>query len=118
MSGTPKGQHASVDKFLVVSKLLIDKRLEELVKENQELRLSLFWEKHSQSRLMELMKHANRSEYMGGIGCNCFHCETVGRMDIYWHQAADMQSDCYFSSYLEGLLLSYGLSVANDGYVS
>jgi hypothetical protein len=52
------------------------------------------------------------------IGCNCFHCETVGRMDIWWHQAADMQSDCYFSSYLEGLLLSYGLSVANDGYVS
>lgn len=66
-----------VERLTLVAKVLMDVRLLELMRENEELKLKLFWKEHNPSMLKQAMAVANTVE--GGPGCTCLACIVGGR---------------------------------------
>ena len=66
-----------VERLSLVAKVLMDTRLQELRRENEELRLKLFWKEHNPSMLRQAMTVANTAE--GGPRCACLACIVGGR---------------------------------------
>lgn len=56
-----------VERLSLVAKVLMDTRLLELKRENEELKLKLFWKDHNPSMLKQAMAVANTVE--GGPRC-------------------------------------------------
>ncbi len=48
-----------IERLAAVSKILFDTRLFELRRENEALKLKLFWKEHSPRMLRDCMSHAN-----------------------------------------------------------
>jgi len=69
----------SVERLSLVAKVLMDTRLLELKRENEELKLKLFWKEHNPSMLKQAMAVANKAE--GGPRCACLACIVGGRCE-------------------------------------
>jgi hypothetical protein len=92
---------APVDKLRQVAKILTDVRLDELVKENQRLRLALFWRDHSHERLREVLE----GSIQRFIRCECKKCIIKGCSDSFkgsW--------ECSVQSYFEKYVNKHGFS--------
>ena len=68
-----------VERLSLVAKVLMDSRLLELKRENEELRLKLFWKDHSPSMLKAAMAAANK--VASGPQCACLACIVGGRCE-------------------------------------
>jgi len=66
-----------VERLALVAKVLMDTRLLELKRENEALKLQLFWRDHNPSMLRQAMAVANTVE--GGPRCACLACIVGGR---------------------------------------
>ena len=73
----PSRAMQGTERLCVVAKVFMDTRLLELKRENEELKLKLFWKEHNPSMLKRAMLVANRSE--AGPGCTCLACIVGGR---------------------------------------
>ena len=69
----------NLDRLATVSKVFMDSRVVELRRENEELRLRLFWKDHNVQMLEKVMKEANQMD--NAPKCNCFRCVLTERMD-------------------------------------
>ena len=127
-----------VERLSLVAKVLMDTRLLELKRENEELKLKLFWTEHNPRMLKQAMTVANVR--VGGPRCACLACIVGGRCEDgtrgfapypFVHQYDDhvimSQHDrchlkCQFKPWFEGKIRESGMSVWAstvfvDGYV-
>ena len=102
-----------VERLSIVSKVLFDSRLCELKRENEELRLRVFWLEHSESKFAELMQLANCSE--SGPWCSCFACLESGRFHpMYAGPGTDTcMWNCTFKPWFEEIVGRCGMSVGH-----
>jgi hypothetical protein len=68
-----------VERLSLVAKVLMDTRLLELKRENEELKLKLFWKEHDPCMLKQAMAAANTRD--GGPRCKCLACIVGGRCE-------------------------------------
>ena len=99
-----------VERLAVVSKVLFDTRLLELKRENEALKLKLFWKDHSPFFLKEAMSTANKAE--GGPACSCLACVVSGRRESEPGEAAE-QKPCTFKPWFEQVLREHDMSVGH-----
>ena len=66
-----------IERLSLVAKVLMDTRLLELKRENEELKLALFWKEHNPCMLKQAMRQANAV----GPSCACLACIVGGRCD-------------------------------------
>jgi len=90
----------SLDRLALVSKIMLDERVIALRKENELLRLQLFWKQHCNSELKRLMEQANQS----GPNCSCLSCAISGRADPEGGPILPWGSSCTFKPWFENLL--------------
>jgi len=105
---------SSVDRLALVCKVLLDARFLELKRENERLKLSLFWVDHSINTLKKLLGHANNRA--GGPRCRCRCCMRTKRsrpsiLDGYDDDVRDEK--CLFGPWFERVLQEHGLSFAH-----
>ena len=91
----------SLDRLALVSKIMLDERVIALRKENELLRLQLFWKNHRKSELQKLMGEANQSR----PNCNCLSCAVSGRLDPESSQTLPRGAPCTFKPWFENLLV-------------
>ena len=102
---------SGVDRLALVSKVLFDVRFVELKRENERLKLSLFWVDHSINSLKKAMCAANK--HAAGPRCRCHLCMHMKR---YQPTADDDFADevhyaaCKFGPWFEDMLQRHGLS--------
>jgi len=101
----------SVDRLALVSKVLLDVRFLELKRENERLKLSLFWVDHGISALRRFMGFANNRA--SGPRCRCSGCMHARRsrptiLDGYDDEVRD--EACKFVPWFEQTLQEHGLS--------
>ena len=87
----------SIDRLATVSKVFMDARLLTLRRQNEELRLELFWTAHSVQKLQIAMKKANTG-YERSIGCKCWKCSLAGIID---GTVVDRSKTCQFIPWFE-----------------
>jgi hypothetical protein len=68
-----------VERLSLVAKVLMDTRMLELKRENEELWLRLFWKDHNPCMLKKAMAAANK--VADGPRCNCLACIVGGRCE-------------------------------------
>ena len=104
-----------VERLSLVSKLLFDSRLCELKRENEELRVKVFWLEHSTEKLAERMQRGNCSE--DGPRCTCYECLESGRFHpLYAGPGTDRcMWRCTFKPWFEERVAACGMSVGEDG---
>jgi hypothetical protein len=103
------------DRLATVSKMLMDVRVVELRKRNEELELELFWIKHSIHRLRKAMKNANHGWIRFPIqspACDCWKCHVSKR--IGKRQVFDKNKTCEFIPWFEALLTECGMTYEGD----
>jgi hypothetical protein len=84
----------------------LDKEVIHLRRENEALRLKLFWKDHNRSHLQKLMCEANQADQ--GPHCSCWYCAVSGRLD---EDQEAVRVDCKFKPWFEELLTQCGLTV-------
>jgi hypothetical protein len=96
----------SLDKLITVSRVFMDARVAELRRENENLRLQLFWRDYDVQSLRAVMRTANNWDM--SPKCNCLNCAVSGRMD------EDVESDnareCAFVPWFEEKIVECGLT--------
>ena len=108
---------SAVDRLALVSKVLLDQRFLELKRENEDLKLRLFWVDHSINALKKFMCWANNRA--SGPRCRCSSCLRAKRsrpsiLDGYDDEAEE--GACKFGPWFEEILQQHGLSFAvSDG---
>jgi len=97
----------NLDNLALVSRLLLDQRVLALRRENEKLRLCLFWKDHSDEELKKLMHEANQ-DGRSAPRCACLACTVAGRKD----EDADCTGEvtCTFKPWFEAFLAEYGLT--------
>ena len=116
-----------VERLSLVCKVLMDTRLQELKRENEALKLQLFWKEHNPCMLKRAMAVANESE--AGPRCACLACIVGGRCadgtlgfapypfaHVYEEQLVMSTHDrchlrCQFKPWFEGKIRGSGMSV-------
>jgi hypothetical protein len=98
-----------VDRLAVVCKVLLDTRVLELRRENEALRLRLFWKEHGPEQLKAAMRAANGAA--GGPGCGCLGCKVSGRGELAFSNVAGKEA-CAFKAWFEETLNGLGMDVA------
>ena len=83
----------------------MDARLLALRRQNEELRLELFWTAHSVQMLQSAMKKANTG-YERSIRCRCWKCSLAGIMD---GTVVDRNITCKFIPWLGAKINECGL---------
>ena len=119
-----------LERLSLVAKVLMDTRLLELKRENEELKLKLFWKDHNPSMLRQAMAAANMGE--GGPACSCLECIVGGRCadgtrgfapypfaHMYDEQLVMAQSDrchlrCQFKPWFEQKIQEAGMRVETE----
>jgi len=119
-----------VERLALVAKVLMDTRLLELKRENEALKLQLFWRDHNPSMLRQAMAAANMVE--GGPRCACLACIVGGRCAdgtrgfapypfayMYDEQLVMSQCDrchlrCQFKPWFEERIREAGMTVAME----
>jgi hypothetical protein len=102
---------SGVDRLALVSKILLDQRFLELKRENERLKLRLFWVDHSINKLKKLTFRANNR--VGGPRCRCRCCTRAKRR---WRTILDGYDDegedeaCKFGPWFEKTVQEHGLS--------
>jgi hypothetical protein len=109
---------SSVDRMALVSKIMLDQRFLEMKRENERLRLSLFWIDHSINTLKHLTNYANNR--VGGPRCRCRCCVRAKRyrpniLDGYDYEDEVGDEACRFGPWLEKIVQAHGLSFAAGG---
>jgi hypothetical protein len=104
-------QSNGLDRLAMVSKVLLDTRFLEMKRENESLKVSLFWVDHSVNKLKVCMGRANK--HAKGPRCRCESCVDCQRyestiLDGYDDEIED--GPCKFKSWFEQVLLRHGLS--------
>lgn len=90
------------DKFVTVSKLLLDRRLIQLLENENRMKLSLYWKDHNCIKFREAMTFANQKP--DGPNCDCICCSLSGRKDERNGKPVH-GFDCTFMPYFQALLL-------------
>ena len=102
------------DRFVAVSKVFLDYRFVEIMKENKALKLGMFWKKYNYEKLKEAMAFANQKAE--GPGCSCLACAVSGRKNRNEEEPSDSdQFNCKFKPYFEATLSEFGLLTASGG---
>lgn len=97
-----------LDRLALVSKLLLDRQVLELRRENEALRLRLFWQDHCVENLLRLMRFANTN----GPDCVCSACaHTRCLIPVFFLPGLDADQ-CTFKPWFERMLRSHGLEAA------
>jgi hypothetical protein len=97
-----------VDRLAVVCKVLLDTRVLELRRENEALKLRLFWKEHGPEQLMRLANGA-----AGGPGCGCLGCKVSGRGELEFSNVAGTKGEgCAFKAWFEQTLRELDMDVA------
>jgi len=109
---------AAVDRLALVSKIMLDQRFLEMRRENESLRLRLFWVDHSINTLKHLTNYANNRA--GGPRCRCRCCVRAKRyrpciLDGYDYEDEVGDEACRFGPLFEKLVQQHGLSFAAGG---
>lgn len=99
-----------VERLAVVSKILFDTRLLELKRENEALKLKLFWKEHNHKIMNNAMHSANQAE--GGPRCSCLACRVSGRHDSDDGDVAE-EKPCTFKPWFEQVLREHDMSVGH-----
>jgi hypothetical protein len=99
-----------VERLAVVSKVLFDTRLLELKRENEALKLKLFWKEHNNKELNVAMARANETD--GGPQCSCLACAVSGRFISNNGEVAE-QKPCTFKPWFEQVLREHDMSVGH-----
>ena len=104
-----------VERLSLVSKVLFDSRLCELKRENEELRMKVFWLEHGMEKLAERMQWGNCSQ--DGPRCTCFECLESGRFHpVYAGPGTDRcMCGCTFKPWFEERVAQCGMSVGREG---
>ena len=105
-----------VDTLALVSKVLLDTRFLELKRENEDLKLRLFWIDHSINTLKVLMARANQVSH--DLRCRCRSCMYARRFQPTIFDADNDEikdEDCKFKPWFEQVLQEHGLSVGRGG---
>ena len=97
-----------VERLAVVSKILFDTRLLELKRENEALKLKLFWKEHNPAALKEAMSFTNQVE--GGLKCSCLACLVSGRYEMDVGEIPE-KKPCVFKPWFEQVLREHDMSV-------
>jgi hypothetical protein len=94
-----------------VCKVLFDAEVIALRKENEELKLSVFWTKYSPKKLRSAIKRGNRK--MPGIprNCNCFIC---GQEDRFWGDGIRDDVVCTWKPLFEAKLVELGIGFSDE----
>ena len=103
---------SGVDRLALVSKVLLDSRFLELKRENERLKLSLFWVDHSINTLKKWMSYANRRA--AGPRCRCRMCTRSKR---YYPSYDDdcLDEACKFGPWFEKIVQQHGLGFESSG---
>jgi len=106
-----RSRMSGLDRLALVSKILLDSRFLELKRENERLKLSLFWVDHSVNTLKKMMCKANK--HPAGPRCRCVSC--MGILDAYDDGITD--ETCKFKPWFEQVLQEHGMSFG-EGFAS
>ena len=119
-----------VERLSLVAKVLMDTRLLELKRENETLKMQVFWRDHSPSMLNQAMAAANKMP--AGPRCACLACIVGGRCEdgtrgfapypfahMYDEQLVVSQSDrchlrCQFKPWFEDKIREAGMRVVTE----
>lgn len=97
-----------VERLAMVSKILFDTRLLELKRENEALRLKLFWKEHNPKELDKAMYLANTAN----PACSCLACAVSGRYKSEPGEVAE-KKPCTFKPWFEQVLREHDMSVCH-----
>lgn len=97
-----------VERLTLVSKILFDTRLLELKRENEALRLKMFWKEYSNKELDVAMAVANETD--GGPQCSCLACIVSGR---YVTRDLPEKKPCTFKPWFEQVLREHDMSIGH-----
>ncbi len=95
-----------VERLAAVSKILFDTRLLELRRENEALKLKLFWKEHNPCHMNAAMYLANTAD--GGPSCSCLACVITGRHVDDRDEPYPLT--CTFKSWFEQVLQEHDMS--------
>ena len=95
--------YSPVDKFLHVAKILTDARLQELVEENQKLKLALFWKTYDLRKLRHLIFEAIQRR----VKCECKSCHFCGQS-----RECNGEWECAVTRRFEDIAREHGLSTS------
>ena len=103
----------SLDRMALVSKIMLDQRVIDLRKENDTLRLELFWHTHTPRQLRLEMRRANM---LGPIRCSCYHCISACRTDevMITDMMTSRHDPCAFNAWFYRLLADLGMTYIPD----
>jgi hypothetical protein len=99
----------SLDKLITISKVFMDARVAELRRENEDLRLQLFWKDYDVHSLLDVVTNSNNWEK--SPQCNCLTCAVSGRTD--GEEEIDSDRKCAFIPWLEEKITECGLTFGN-----
>lgn len=99
------------DKITLTCKILIDERFWEIKRDNEKLRLKLFWKKYNIKQLTNAMINFNESE--NGTNCDCLSCRVAGRSNDQ-PDNNDYLQPCKFKPIFEDLLKNCELMFGSD----
>jgi hypothetical protein len=110
-----------VERLSIVSKVLFDSRLIELRRENEALKLKLFWSNHNKLALKQHLAWANGSEV--GPNCRCGDCLCNGRIDLSDHVAEDgpvydTEDDCTFIPWFENEIVQFDMTISFGSFIA
>jgi hypothetical protein len=84
---------------------------EALKRENEALKLKLFWKEHNDEIMRDAMCCANEAH--GGPACSCLACMVTGRYESGNLDFAD-ENPCKFKPWFEQVLREHNMSVGHD----
>jgi hypothetical protein len=99
---------SGVDRLALVAKILLDVRFLELKRENESLKLRLFWFDHCLLTLRKMLQIANNSA--GGPKCRCASCVFTKRYEPDILDGYEDEHACKFQPWFEQLLQKHGMS--------
>ena len=99
-----------VERLALVSRILLDTRLLELKRENEALKLKLFWKENNPEELKKAMASANWGK--DGPSCSCLSCAISGRYLIDNGEVAE-KKPCSFKPWFEQVLREHEMSVGH-----